>query len=366
MKKRTVVSLSAAGAAGAVAAVLPLFVNPPKPFAPAADGSCWMASLPDDMPLSQVVLPGTHDSATEKIFFASIARCQHLTIPQQLEAGCRFLDLRLRMRNSQLIAVHGVTPCYQVSGGRAVAYTFDQIVDSIYAFLRRNPSETVLVSVKNEGKEDNAAFFRYLRQYIERCPHRWYTENRVPAVGEARGKMVLLRRFSLQGVSADDGSSGLNLQPALWGNMGGRKTTGYKKFHMTLQNGEHGSGVCLQDCYSLGVRKKWFFGIKPLLDRGRYHNELLLNFFSCTGRLFPVAAALPLNRLYQTYESQAVKNGGILIFDFLNARLAARVYRENPAVPRKVPDAAEPSNEKVPLLARYLSGYCNLLYRIFD
>ena len=230
-----------------------------------------------------------------------------------------------------------------MSGGRAVAYTFDQIVDSIYAFLRRNPSETVLVSIKNEGKEDNAAFFRYLRQYIECCPHRWYTENRVPAVGEARGKMVLLRRFSLQGVSADDGSSG-----------------------MTLQNGEHGSGVCLQDCYSLGVRKKWFFGIKPLLDRGRYRNELLLNFFSCTGRLFPVAAALPLNRLYQTYESQAVKNGGILIFDFLNARLAARVYRENPAVPRKVPDAAESSNEKVPLLARYLSGYCNLLYRIFD
>ena len=27
---------------------------------------------------------------------------------------------------------------------------------------------------------------------------------------------------------------------------------------------------------------------------------------------------------------------------------------------------AAPKKEKVPLLARYLSGYCNLLYRIFD
>ena len=119
MKKQTVAALAAAGAAVTAGTMLPLLINPPKTASPAADGSCWMASLSDDMPLSQVVLPGSHDSATEKIFFASIARCQHLTIPQQLEVGCRFLDLRLRMRNSQLIAVHGVTPCYQVSGGRA-------------------------------------------------------------------------------------------------------------------------------------------------------------------------------------------------------------------------------------------------------
>ncbi len=52
--------------------------------------STWMGRLPDDVPLSGITMPGTHDScARSNIPFV---RTQYLSIAQQLVLGIRFFD----------------------------------------------------------------------------------------------------------------------------------------------------------------------------------------------------------------------------------------------------------------------------------
>ncbi len=71
--------------------------------------SSWMEELPDDMLLSNITIPGTHDScAVSNIPFV---RTQYLSITKQLEAGLRFLDLRCRVHSDgELYMYHGGIP----------------------------------------------------------------------------------------------------------------------------------------------------------------------------------------------------------------------------------------------------------------
>lgn len=59
--------------------------------------SSWMGQIPDDVLLSNITVPGTHDScAMSNIPFV---RTQYLSIAKQMEAGLRFLDLRCRVHS---------------------------------------------------------------------------------------------------------------------------------------------------------------------------------------------------------------------------------------------------------------------------
>ena len=55
-----------------------------------------------------------------------------------------------------------------------------------------------MLSVKREGvgaAPDEVLSEALLRCYVARDRGRWWVEDRIPSVGEARGKIVLLRRF---------------------------------------------------------------------------------------------------------------------------------------------------------------------------
>ena len=58
----------------------------------------WMADLPDETPVSLINIPGTHDSATYAariLQFRKLSKCQTWDISEQLQAGIRYLDLRI-------------------------------------------------------------------------------------------------------------------------------------------------------------------------------------------------------------------------------------------------------------------------------
>ena len=62
---------------------------------PVEGSADWMKELDGELPLNQIVLPGSHDSATQYVQLAFFSKCQALSIAEQLEAGCRYLDIRL-------------------------------------------------------------------------------------------------------------------------------------------------------------------------------------------------------------------------------------------------------------------------------
>ncbi|KAL8950120.1 MAG: hypothetical protein Q9222_003820 [Ikaeria aurantiellina] len=165
-----------------------------------SDLSSWMRSLQDDTPLSALSIPGTHNSPTCHRALPSV-RCQATSPPEQLENGVRFFDIRVQPEapldptKDGLILVHGVFPI-SLTGNK---YLRD-LLKEVYTFLDRNPTETVIMSIKREGTGNatDAQLSRILKDHYAHDLSRWFTAPRVPYLGEVRGKIVLVRRFSLE------------------------------------------------------------------------------------------------------------------------------------------------------------------------
>uniref|UniRef100_A0A8C6S4Q3 Si:dkey-266f7.9 n=1 Tax=Neogobius melanostomus TaxID=47308 RepID=A0A8C6S4Q3_9GOBI len=146
----------------------------------------WMSHLPDDQPLSEVTMPGTHN--TMAVYGGIYAECQTWSLASQLRAGVRFLDIRLRHVNGNLTIHHGVS--YQRAH-------FGHVLEGVVAFLTEFPTETVLMRVKEEFSETGDIYGAVV-DYIHRFAHwdmLWHSRL-VPTVGEARGKLIIMQDFS--------------------------------------------------------------------------------------------------------------------------------------------------------------------------
>ncbi|XP_034456524.1 1-phosphatidylinositol phosphodiesterase [Hippoglossus hippoglossus] len=146
----------------------------------------WMASIPDDQPLSEVTMPGTHN--TMALFGGVYAECQTWSLASQLQAGVRFLDVRVRHVKGNLTIHHGVS--YQRAH-------FGHVLEGVADFLQEFPSETVLMRLKEEFSETYDIYGAVV-DYIHRYAHwdlLWHSRL-VPTMGEARGKLIILQDFS--------------------------------------------------------------------------------------------------------------------------------------------------------------------------
>ncbi|XP_061111647.1 1-phosphatidylinositol phosphodiesterase [Conger conger] len=146
----------------------------------------WMASIPDSRPLSEVTLPGTHN--TMAFYGGALTECQSWPLGLQLQAGVRFLDVRLRHVAGNLTVHHGVV--YQRAH-------FGHVLEDVARFLLERPTETVLMRLKEEFSETGdiyAAVVGYVRRHA-RWDLLWHSR-RTPTMGQARGKLVVLQDFS--------------------------------------------------------------------------------------------------------------------------------------------------------------------------
>lgn len=166
----------------------------------------WMGPLADDALLSQLTIPGTHESGAlyEPIQYS--AKCQSLTIADQLAAGVRYFDIRCRHVDDAFAIFHGPIDEQQ---------TFDDVLAAMTDFLAANPSETIMISVKQESDPVNTtrSFEATFASYVARDPAVWLLADAVPTLGAARGKLVLVRRF---GVSDPAVALPLGLDASQW------------------------------------------------------------------------------------------------------------------------------------------------------
>ncbi|MDJ1492796.1 phosphatidylinositol-specific phospholipase C [Cytophagaceae bacterium DM2B3-1] len=148
----------------------------------------WMSLVSSSLTLSQLSIPGTHDSGALYEPVSGTAKCQNLTIGNQLAAGIRFLDVRCRHIDNAFAIHHGAI--YQ-------NLNFDDVLNACWSFLASNPTETIIMSVKEEYNSSNVSrtFEQTFDSYIQKNPNQWYLGSSVPALGTVRGKIVLLRRF---------------------------------------------------------------------------------------------------------------------------------------------------------------------------
>lgn len=296
-----------------VLAVIPLTERVPK--APAADAGDWMAALPDDRAISEITIPGTHDCASKSAQLGFITKCQALDIAQQLNIGARYLDVRLGAVDGALKLYHGFTKCKSSPLPWAEQIDLADVLRDCYAFLDAHPGETILFAVKQEhGGLPEAEFDALVQSYVQQEPARWLTPDAIPTLGEARGKLVLLRRYE---------GSGLSL---LWANQNGHDDVSLNT--VAEDNGSY--TLWVQDRYEYGAADKWNAFLAGLDTAQTDGGNAAVHFLSTKGTLpqgHPWFFAQKLNPQLLALD-QAQLNGWIVV-DFLTPELAQAIYSAN-------------------------------------
>ena len=284
--------------------------------------SDWMADLDDGLRLNEIVLPGTHDSATQYVQLAFFSKCQALSVGEQLEAGYRYLDIRLGLSDEGFRLMHGFTNCKTGPLPWDDALCLDAVLEQCYAFLRAHPTETVVFAVKQEhGSESVTEFETRLNEVLSQNEELWLLTDELPTLGEARGKLVLLRRYEDEaGLGAKAGI------PLLWPNQNGHEDVS-KHIEMT------DNGACrlwVQDRYEYNAEDKWTAFQNGQKEPGIGADDLSLHFLSTKGTLpygHPFSFSNNLNA--RLLELPAGELRGWIVVDFADALLAAHIWSAN-------------------------------------
>ena len=147
----------------------------------------WMKDIPDGTKLSEMTIPGTHDSCS--LFGICCARTQSWTLVEQMKAGLRYFDIRLRRINDTLRAYHGFVDQKEM---------FDSILVYGLNFLEQNPTETIIYEIiseydpLNSTKSFSELYEEYTQPYKDRIIE---YQNQDITMGEIRGKLFMVKVF---------------------------------------------------------------------------------------------------------------------------------------------------------------------------
>lgn len=291
---------------------------------PVEGSADWMKELDGELPLNQIVLPGSHDSATQYVQLAFFSKCQALSIAEQLAAGCRYLDIRLGVdgHNDTFKLMHGFTNCRTSPFNPVDKLYLDDLLDDCYDFLKKHPTETVVFAVKQEhGKDSVAVFESMLNSYIREDADMWLLTDSIPTLDEARGKLVLMRRYEDEG--GLEARSGI---PLIWADQKGAKDT---RPNVVAEKNDFYT-LYVQDRFEYDTEAKWeaFTKGMAMAEKRAKDGDVILSFLSTKGSLtygHPRQFANVLNPRLAELDSLS----GWVVVDFLSPKLAETIYSHN-------------------------------------
>lgn len=146
----------------------------------------WMKSLNDTLPVGSISLPGTHDSGAVR--GGKALRTQNSTLIQQLEAGIRAFDIRLKSRKGKLGVYHSIVFQH--------LYWEEDVLPVMIAFLQKHPSEMLVVSLKCEGRSISK-YTSLLYASLHRDDYSPYIVSSFDkglTLGDCRGKILFFHR----------------------------------------------------------------------------------------------------------------------------------------------------------------------------
>ena len=147
----------------------------------------WMKEIPDKTKLSEMTIPGSHNSCS--LFGICCARTQTWSLVEQMRAGLRFFDIRLRRINNTLRAYHGFVDQKE---------TFDKILIYALDFLEKNQSETIIMEIVSEYTMKNCtkSFVELYEEYTQPYQDKIVIyKNEDISLGEIRGKILIIKIF---------------------------------------------------------------------------------------------------------------------------------------------------------------------------
>lgn len=156
----------------------------------------WMKRLPDNLFVSQVSIPGTHDAATGNggDITMPFSQCQDIDVATQWSIGIRAFDFRPKVKDDYLNINHGITE---------TNLRFDDALYLLRDSLKEHPSEfAVIHCLYASGYDsDKTKYETMLRELLSREDLKDYFVpfRRDLTVGDMRGKILLLSRDQYAG-----------------------------------------------------------------------------------------------------------------------------------------------------------------------
>ena len=153
----------------------------------------WMSHLPDDLLLSQISLPGTHQSGS--FDGGDIARNQTMSIAEQLKAGIRYFDFRVKVRGMSERDARTSSSKLEIWHGIERNELFDTAEKAVNEFLNAHPSEAVVFYVQRETRGPAGEYNPLIDDEFEHYAKRsgWITNSSmIPRLGDVRGKVFVI------------------------------------------------------------------------------------------------------------------------------------------------------------------------------
>lgn len=158
----------------------------------------WMKGITGSRSITSFTLPGTYQSAAS-VPAAGPQKTQTLTITEQLNLGIRYFDLNVVNHYGKIVFVYGNV----IEKGDRIKDIFTEFS----TFLSENPTEAILVSI-NDVANDPKDFASIAINFLKDFSSQVYSGNVIPTLDQARGKMVIVRRFVSDGVYGLDMENG--------------------------------------------------------------------------------------------------------------------------------------------------------------
>lgn len=127
---------------------------PAIPKAATAIGNNWITPLDDNIYVSQLSIPGTHDAATGDGTSFSIGKTQDVDIEGQWEMGIRCFDIRPREGSENDAQLDYGNSLWVNHAGVSTSWSMDAIVKTFKTYLEANPGEFVIVIMRHETEGD--------------------------------------------------------------------------------------------------------------------------------------------------------------------------------------------------------------------
>ena len=273
-------------------------------------GNQWMARCNPERNITELVIPGTHDSMTstcnERYYHT-----QTLDLNEQLNSGVRFLDIRLR---KEMVAAHREW----ISDIRAA-----HIFEKCGQFLQQNSSEFILMRIQNanERKDDFIEYGEALREEITKYRdilYQWHPSEideqgnpHWPTIMQAAGKIIPIE-------CAPPAMQLNKVNGLLW-----------------AANWHQNPRILLQDLWDGPSLTDKCQAISQLIEDSKLANPeiLALNHISATnGELgFPNAYADYLNNYTDQLWKTSRKNSfrGVQIYDFIDSSICKNLFELN-------------------------------------
>lgn len=174
----------------------------------------WMSKIEDSTKLSEISIPGTHGTMAlhgASFLDENLTRNQTMSLSQQLNSGIRYVDMRVKRVKDSFAMYHGIV------NQKAM---FEDVLKETIQFLKDHPTETILMRLKEETTPESGSlsFEEIFLKYKNVNASYFWNPNSVPtsdrnnpALGDTRGKIVILQNFTstqLYGIDYE----GLNIQ----------------------------------------------------------------------------------------------------------------------------------------------------------